>query len=203
MRTVAIIDDDHSVRRALERLLKSEGYAVWSFASADSYLLTAGDLDADCLLLDVNMPGRDGLALQESLTHSGAHSPPIVFLTGFGDIPMSVKAMKHGAVDFLQKPVDDRTLLDAIAAATARSTELRAERAQLAVIGSMLSTLTPRESEVLKHIAAGKLNKQIASDLNISEKTVKVHRGRVMNKLELRSVAQLVRLVERAGIALE
>lgn len=203
MHSVAIIDDDGSVRRALGRLLNSEGYAVAAFASAEAYLRAAGDVDADCLLLDIDMPGLDGLALQESLLRSAAHSPPIVFLTGVGDIPMSVRAMKGGAIDFLQKPVDDQILLDAVAAATARGRELRAERAQLSIIGSLLSTLTPRESEVLKHIAAGKLNKQIASDLKISEKTVKVHRGRVMSKLELRSVAQLVRLVERAGIDLE
>jgi FixJ family two-component response regulator len=199
MTIVVVIDDDASVRRATTRLLTSGGYRVLPFDCAETYLAEADNIDPDCLLLDVHMPGLDGMALQESLSALGAQ-PPIVFVTGYGDIPMTVRAMKRGAIDFLQKPVDEQDLLTAIATAVARGGELRRERQQLASLDVLLETLTPRESEVFKHIIQGKLNKQIASDLEISEKTVKVHRGRVMSKLEVRSVAELVRIADRAGV---
>jgi len=199
---VAVIDDDISVRRATTRLLTMAGYRVLPFDSAESYLDGLDAIEPDCILLDVYMPGMDGMALQESLSKFG-WQPPVVFMTGRGDIPMTVRAMKRGAIDFLQKPVDEQDLLTAIEAAVGRSRELRQEREQLASIDGLLENLTPRESEVLKHVVQGKLNKQIASDLDISEKTVKVHRGRVMAKLEVRSVAELVRIAERAGVALD
>lgn len=200
MPVVAVIDDDASVRQATSRLLMSAGYEAVPFASAEQFLEQAVEVDADCLVLDVNMPGLDGMALQEQLRVAGIRLP-IVFITGFGDIPMSVRAMKRGAIDFLQKPVDDEALLGVIDTAVQKSRELRREQAQLATLDGLLGSLTPREREVLRHIVQGKLNKQIANDLAISEKTVKVHRGRVMAKLEVRSVAELVRIAERAGIA--
>jgi FixJ family two-component response regulator len=196
---VAVIDDDDSVRQATSRLLMSAGYRVAPFESAERFIEQAGAVDADCLLLDVNMPGLGGMGLQQWLSDSGVRLP-IVFITGFGDIPMTVRAMKRGAVDFLQKPVDDEQLLAVIETAVLRSRELRREREQLESVTGLLGSLTPREREVFGHIVLGKLNKQIANDLAISEKTVKVHRGRVMAKLEVRSVAELVRIAERAGI---
>lgn len=197
---VAVIDDDASVRQATSRLLMSAGYRVAPFESAERFMQEAGEVDADCLLLDVHMPGLDGMGLQEWLSDSGVRLP-IVFITGFGDIPMTVRAMKRGAVDFLQKPVDDEALLAVIETAVERSRELKREREQLESVAGLVGSLTPREREVFRHIVLGKLNKQIASDLAISEKTVKVHRGRVMAKLEVRSVAELVRIAERAGVA--
>jgi len=200
MTIVAVIDDDPSVRQATSRLLMAAGYRVAPFESAEQFLEQAGEVDADCLLLDINMPGLDGMGLQASLSKAGSHLP-IVFITGFGDIPMTVRAMKQGAVDFLQKPVEDGALLAVIETAVERGRALRREREQLESLDGLLGSLTPREREVFRHIVQGKLNKQIANDLAISEKTVKVHRGRVMAKLEVRSVAELVRIAERVGIA--
>jgi FixJ family two-component response regulator len=150
-------------------------------------------------VLDVAMPGLDGLALQQALTDSGVHRP-VIFLTGKGDIPTSVRAMKAGAIDFLTKPVSSDVLLEAIARAEKTDAEARRHRAELAAIEAKLATLTPREREVLTHVAAGRLNKQIAGDLGTVEKTIKVHRSRMMEKLGVRTVADLVRLAEKAGV---
>lgn len=199
MTIVAVIDDDEAVRRATARLLTAEGYRVAQYESAEAYLEAADALDADCLLLDLRMPGLDGMDLQESLARSKAQ-PQIVFVTGFGDIPTTVRAMKLGAVDFLQKPVDAETLLAAIETAALRSEAARLERERLASLDGLLDSLTPREHEVFRQIIEGKLNKQIATELEISEKTVKVHRGRVMSKLGVRTVAELVRLAQQAQV---
>jgi RNA polymerase sigma factor (sigma-70 family) len=198
--TVFLIDDDASVRRALTRLIKSAGYQVQAFGSAREFLdqnVTADD--PACLVLDVRMPGLNGLDLQRELQRRNTNLP-IIFVTGHGDIPMSVKAMKAGAVDFLPKPVNDADLLNAVEQALARATRQGSEREQLEEIRQRLETLTPREREVLEHVVSGQLNKQIASDLGTVEKTVKVHRARVMEKMGVQSLAELVRIAERAGI---
>src|SRR5262249_35805822 len=153
-----------------------------------------------CAVLDVRLPGLDGLALQEALT-SGASHRPVIFITGKGDIPTTVLAMKAGAVDFLTKPVSDEVLLNAIARANAQDADVRKFRAELAAIQARIDTLTPREREVLTHVVAGRLNKQIAADLGTVEKTIKVHRSRMMEKMGVRTVADLVRMAERIGIS--
>jgi FixJ family two-component response regulator len=202
--TVFLVDDDASVRKALTRLIKSAGYQVQAFASARDFLehwATADDGPA-CLVLDVRMPGLSGLDLQQEL--QSANAPlPIIFITGHGDIPMSVKAMKHGAVDFLPKPVKDKALLGAIAQALERAVRERSAHDKLDDIRRRLETLTPREVEVLRLVITGMLNKQIAHQLGTVEKTIKVHRARVMEKMEVQSLAELVRLAERAGIGQE
>jgi FixJ family two-component response regulator len=202
--TVFLVDDDASVRKALTRLIKSAGYQVQAFASARDFLehwATAEDGPA-CLVLDVRMPGLSGLDLQQEL--QSANAPlPIIFITGHGDIPMSVKAMKHGAVDFLPKPVKDKALLGAIAQALERAARERSVHDKLDDIRRRLETLTPREVEVLRLVITGMLNKQIAHQLGTVEKTIKVHRARVMEKMEVQSLADLVRIAERAGIGQE
>jgi FixJ family two-component response regulator len=197
--TVFLVDDDPGVLKALARLLQTRGYAVQSFTSPQAFL---GNHDASvpgCAVLDVSMPDLDGLALQQALAAEGSQRP-VIFLTGKGDIPTSVRAMRAGAVDFLTKPVNDTDLLAAIARAEKDDSEIRAAAADLNSINARLATLTPREREVMTHVIAGRLNKQIAGDIGTVEKTVKVHRGRVMSKLRVRSVADLVRIAERAGI---
>jgi RNA polymerase sigma factor (sigma-70 family) len=198
--TVFLVDDDGSVRRALTRLIKSAGYAVQAFASARDFLeyWRASSQGAACLVLDVRMPGLTGLDLQRELQGTNTVLP-IVFITGHGDIPMGVKAMKEGAVDFLPKPVHDKELLKAIEQALARARQAHAERADLDNIKSRLDSLTPREREVMQLVVKGYLNKQIAFELGTVEKTVKVHRARVMEKMKVRSLAELVRLAERTG----
>ena len=196
---VYVVDDESGLRKALTRLLQSEGYTVESFASAQDFLAgPAADRDG-CLVLDVAMPGIDGLELQRRLTAAGARLP-IIFLTGHGDIPMSVRAIKAGAADFLAKPVDESDLLRAVREARQKVEAGRAARAQEAGLRARLDQLTPREREVLEHLLAGKLNKQIAADLGTVEHTIKVHRGRVMQKMGLASFAELVRAAERLGI---
>ncbi|MGR8932995.1 MAG: response regulator transcription factor [Gammaproteobacteria bacterium] len=196
--TVFVIDDDASVLKALTRLLRSAGWHVAPFASPQAFLEQRDPDVPGCLVLDVAMPGFDGLALQQTLlAEDGA--PPIVFLTGQGDIPMSVQAMKQGASDFLTKPVHDNDLLAAVHDAIDRDRMLRQARSELLTIRKRLASLTPREREVLRHVVSGKLNKQIAADLGTAEKTVKVHRAHLMQKLHVRSLADLVRLSERAG----
>jgi FixJ family two-component response regulator len=152
-----------------------------------------------CAVFDVSMPDLDGLALQEALSSLGAQRP-VIFITGKGDVPTSVRAMKAGAIDFLTKPVSDKDLLSAIVRAVERDTEDRRNLAELASIEAKLATLTPREREVLAHVVAGRLNKQIAGDLGTVEKTIKVHRGRMMEKMGVRTVADLVRMAEKAGV---
>jgi FixJ family two-component response regulator len=197
--TVTVVDDDAAVRKGLARLLRSAGHAVETFASAGEFLERRVPGAAGCLVLDVNMPGLNGLQLQEALAGDGG-GLPIIFLTGRGDIPMSVQAMKRGAVDFLTKPVSDETLLSAVDLALERDRLQRSIRAEVDRIRARLATLTPREREVFAHVVAGHLNKQTAAELGTVEKTIKVHRARVMEKMEVRSVAELVHLAERAGL---
>jgi RNA polymerase sigma factor (sigma-70 family) len=196
---VFIVDDDASVRKSLERLVRSVGLWGEAFASAPEFLQRAAADGPSCLVLDVRMPGVSGLALQEMLTKAG-HRIPIIFITGHGDITMSVRAMKAGAVDFLAKPFNDQDLLEAIQEAIARDRRARQERAMLQDIQRRVDTLTPRERDVMALVVAGMLNKQIAAALGTSEKTVKVHRARVMPKMQVQSVAQLVLLAEKVGL---
>jgi FixJ family two-component response regulator len=200
MTTVFLVDDDSSVRKALARLIRAAGYEVAPFASARQFLEskpeTAG---VACLVLDVRMPGVNGLELQEAL-QAAKIAIPIIFITGYGDIPMGVQAMKAGAVDFLPKPVCQETLLPAIEQALARAAGQRAEAAQLVDIRRRLESLTPREREVMALVVTGMLNKQIAWELGTVEKTIKVHRSRVMEKMAVDSIAELVRLAEKVGI---
>ena len=198
--TVFVVDDDSSVRKGLKRLLKSAGYGVEAFASADEFLAFDSRSDGPaCLVLDMQMPGLNGLDLQEKLI-SRYYTRPIIFITGHGDIPTSVRAMKKGAVEFLTKPFDDRDLLDAVHEALRKDLQTRTVLNERAKIHQRLATLTPREHEILTYVIAGLLNKQIAYVLKISEKTVKVHRGRVMEKTGVESLAELVRFAEKAGV---
>jgi FixJ family two-component response regulator len=200
MFTVFVVDDDAGVLKALSRLLRANGYHVEPFASPQTFLAHHDASVPGCAVFDVAMPGFNGLELQQALTARGS-ARPIIFLTGEGDIPTSVQAMKAGAIDFMTKPVDERGLLGAIARAEAQDTKIRQSQAELGLIEAKLATLTPREREVLSHVVAGRLNKQIAGDLGTVEKTIKVHRGRVMEKLGVRTVADLVRMAEKAGIS--
>jgi FixJ family two-component response regulator len=196
--TVVIVDDDPSVLLALSRLLRSAGWNTATFASPDEFLSRYDLAQPGCLLLDVAMPGLNGLQLQLRLSERGCLLP-IIFLTGRGNIPTSVRAMKAGAIDFLTKPVRDKALLEAIQVAVEKDRLARRARAEAASIAGRLGALTPREQEVLRHVIAGRLNKQIASDLGTTEQTIKVHRARVMEKMGVGSVAELVRVTERAG----
>jgi FixJ family two-component response regulator len=197
--TVFVVDDDDAVRKAISRLLRSAGMAVAVFASAGEFLSQYDPAAPGCVVLDLAMPDFNGLQLQTILGNKGC-TLPIIFLTGHGDVPKSVQAMKHGAFDFLTKPVNAKKLLPAIHAAIERDAVTRQAQAELSGIRARLDTLTPREREVLEHVVAGKLNKQIASELGITEATIKMHRGRVMEKMKARSVAELTRLTERCGI---
>ena len=196
---VSIVDDDASVRKGLARLVKAAGYAVETFASATEYLARSHPEDPCCLLRDARMPGLSGLELQEALTRTGRRVS-IVFISGHGDVPGSVKAMKSGAVDFLTKPVDDRELLGAIERAVVKALQDRREQAVTTDVHDRIKTLTPREAQVFALVVTGRLNKEIAADLGIGEKTVKVHRGRVMEKMRAGSVAELVRLADQGGV---
>jgi|SRR5687767_6212987 len=197
--TVFIVDDDPAVLKSLSRLLRANQVNVVTFGSPQEFLERYDPHTPGCLVLDVAMPGLNGLELQEALTAKGS-AIPIIFLTGHGDIPMSVQAIKGGALDFLTKPVHDNDLLKAVEAALEKDRIERQSRAELDDIQERLATLTPREREVLIHVVSGQLNKQIAYDLGTVEKTIKVHRARVMEKMKVGSVAELVRLTERAGI---
>ena len=196
---VSVVDDDPSVRRSLARLVKGAGYRVEAFASAHEFLARPPDDGPACLVLDVRMPGLTGLDLQETLTIA-AHWTSIIFITGYRDVRASVKAMKAGAVDFLTKPVDDQELLGAIERAVARASAARLEEDRVTEIRERIKTLTPREAEVFALVVTGMLNKQIAFDLGVSEKMVKVHRGRVMEKMRAGSIAELVRLADEGGV---
>jgi FixJ family two-component response regulator len=192
---VVIVDDDAAIRNALRELMLSAGMQAACFASTRE-LIDADVLERPgCLILDVRMPGTSGLDLQRQLAISG-NPKPIVFLTGHGDIPMTVQAMKSGAVDFLTKPVRDQTLLDAVVAAIQRDVAQRAKAEVVNCAVRRMQTLTPREREVMAAVARGRLNKQIAFDLGISEVTVKVHRGNVMRKMQAASVGELIRIWE-------
>ena len=197
--TVFIIDDDASIRKSLSRLLRSADYTVETFPCAEEFL-SRGHFDGiGCLLLDVQMPGLSGTDLQEELSRA-AYSMPIIFITGHGNIPMSVQAMKKGAVNFLAKPFDDEELLQGVREALEKDRKAKAGRAEVHDALRCIEQLTPREQEVLRYVITGMLNKQIALKLGIAEKTIKVHRGRVMEKLGVDSVAELVRLAEKADI---
>jgi FixJ family two-component response regulator len=198
--TVHLVDDDAGVRKALSRLLRAKGYEVQSYVSAQEFLERHDPAAPGCAVLDVAMPDLDGLALQQALTTGGSHRP-VIFITGKGDVPTSVRAMKAGALDFLTKPVREKDLLDAIQRAEARDAELRLLHSELDSIQARISTLTPREREVFTHVVAGRLNKQIAGELGTVEKTIKVHRSRMMEKLGLRTVADLVRMAEKAQVS--
>lgn len=197
--TVFIVDDDASVRKSLARLMQAHGRKAVDFPSAEDFLRRHDPRQPGCLVLDLSMPGIDGLVLQRQL--DTADIPlPIVFITGHGTIPASVQAMKAGAIDFLTKPVGQDVLLRAIDAAIEKDRVTRQRREEIAAIEARLSALTPREREVLTYVVAGKVNKQIAGALGTVEKTIKVHRSRVMQKLGVTSVAELVKLAGRVGI---
>jgi FixJ family two-component response regulator len=197
--TVFLVDDDPSILRALTRLLRASGHPVSAFRSPRDFLAHHDAAVPGCVVLDLAMPGLNGLELQGALAAAGCQRP-IVFLSGHGDVPSSVRAMKAGAVDFLTKPVSEENLLAAIQRAIERDCLMRRARAELQAIGERLNRLTPREREVLQHVVTGQLNKQIAADLGTVEKTVKVHRSRVMEKMGVRSLADLVRITERIGL---
>ena len=197
--TVFIVDDDASVREALANLMRSVGLHAQLFASAQEFLKTPQPDSPACLILDVRMPGLGGLDCQRQLADSGCHIP-IIFMTGHGDIPMSVRAMKAGAVDFLTKPFRDQDLLDVVQQAIDRDRLRRAEERDLTDLRDRLIGLTPRERDVMAWVVSGRLNKQIAGELGTSEITVKVHRGHVMRKMQADSVADLVRMAGRLGV---
>jgi two-component system response regulator FixJ len=195
---VHVIDDDASFRVSLARLLKASGYTVETHASAADFLAELGD-GAGCVVTDLRMPGMDGLELQQALKR-GANVLPVVFLTGEGDIPTTVQAMRQGAEDFLTKRAPKEELLAAVDRAIARDARSRAESARLHALWARFDNLTNRELEVLRHVVAGRLNKQIAANLGISERTVKLHRTAITTKLQAHSVAELTRLAQASGL---
>jgi FixJ family two-component response regulator len=196
---VGVVDDDQSVRRGLRRLFKSAGYAAETFASAEDYLAREIFEGPICLVLDVRMPGLNGLGLQEALESRGG-CEQIVFITGHSDVPSCTQAMKNGAVDFLMKPFDDGELIEAVKRALKRGQEFRRKRGEKREARGRINKLTPREFEVFRFVIMGLLNKQIAAELHTAEKTIKVHRGRVMQKLGVTSVPDLMRVSQRAGV---
>jgi len=196
---VYVIDDDESMRRSVKRLLKSHGFEAETFSSAGDFLSLERAAGPACLVLDLSLPGMSGIDLQKEMEKRKIDLP-IVFITGYGDIPTSVEAMKGGAVDFLTKPFNTKALLEAIARAMARARGDEKRRLQRTAVEKRIGALTPRELEVMRLVIKGMLNKQIASQLGTSIKTIKVHRSRVMQKMEAESVADLVRLAAKAGI---
>ena len=197
---VCVVDDDQSVRRGLRRLFKSAGYAAETFASAEDYLAREIFEGPACLVLDVRMPGLNGLDLQKTLESRGA-CEQIVFITGHNDVATCTQAMKNGAVDFLMKPFDSEELIDAVKHALRRGKEHLRKRTERRAARGRIDKLTPREFEVLRFVIMGLLNKQIAAELHTAEKTIKVHRGRVMQKVGVTSVPDLIRISQRAGVS--
>ncbi|MGY1520033.1 response regulator transcription factor [Luteimonas sp. A482] len=196
--TIYVIDDDGEVRDALARLLRSLGHDVRAYPDADAFLLDGPPAAGGCLLLDINLPGMSGPQLHARMRALDLHLP-VIYLTGQGSVSAGVRAMKDGALDFLEKPVDEAVLGAAIDRAITQQRDGWAVQRELDEINHCLATLSPREREVMDHVIAGRLNKQVAADLGIAEKTVKVHRGRVMQKMQVRSVAQLVRRCDAVG----
>ena len=199
---VFIVDDDASMRNSLRRLVASVGFEVEAFAGARAFLDARRPDTPGCLLLDVRLPGLSGLDLQRALADTDAELP-IVFITGHGDIPMTVRAMKAGAVEFLTKPFRDQELLDAINLGIERDRTRRREAGAVAELKARFESLTARERQIMAHVVTGRMNKQIAGDLDVSEITVKVHRGQVMRKMEARSFADLVRMADKLRLAME
>jgi FixJ family two-component response regulator len=195
---VFIVDDDDSVRKALARLIKSVDLNVETFASADDFLKRQPHNGPACLVLDIRMPGLSGLDLQDELVAAG-RTLPIIFISAHGSIPLSVRAMRAGAVDFIEKPFEDQTLLDAINQSLKKDRQAKLEQAELREIQRRVDSLTPREREVFVHVVSGKLNKHIAFELGTSERTIKAHRARVMKKMQANSLADLIRLAEKVG----
>jgi FixJ family two-component response regulator len=196
---IAIVDDDPSVRRGLQRLIRSAGWKTETFASAQEFLVRCQSDSPNCVLLDLQMPGLSGLDLQKRMTEVEL-GVPIIFLTGHGDIPASVQAMKSGAVEFLTKPVDEEELLQAIQEAVERDRRTRQQRAEMSELRGRYKSLTAREQEVMEQVISGMLNKQIAAEMNITEDTVKFHRGHIMRKMRADSLADLVRMAGDLGI---
>jgi FixJ family two-component response regulator len=196
---IYVVDDDESVRRALGALVRVAGLRVQTFPSAQEFLAFSRPDVPSCLVLDVQLPGLSGLDLQEELAKADIQIP-IIFLTGHGDIPMTVRAMKAGAQEFLTKPFDDEDLLEAIHEAIKRDRVARRERANMRTLYDRYNSLTPREQEVMKWVVSGLLNKQIAAELGISEIMIKVHRGQVMQKMQAKSLADLVRMSEKLAL---
>jgi two-component system, LuxR family, response regulator FixJ len=192
--TVFVVDDDQAVRESLALLVQSVGLEAETFASARDFLDAYRPDRHGCLITDIRMPGMSGLELQERLSADGHHIP-IIVLTGFGDVPTAVRALKGGAVDFVEKPFNPQSLLDLVQQAIVRDAEIREQAARAAALAERMALLTPREQEVMELVVAGKANKVIAIDLSISERTVELHRGRIMKKMQARSLAELMRMV--------
>ena len=196
---VYVVDDDPSMRRSLESLLRSVGHEVRLFASAPEFMQATRKDTPGCLVLDVRLPGMSGLAFQQELAKAGV-ALPIIFVTGHGDVPMTVRAMKAGAAEFLTKPFDDQILLDAVHAALERDRARRRDAASLAALRARYDGLTERERQVMSHVVTGWVNKRIAAQLDLSVVTVKVHRGQVMRKMQAKSLADLVRMADRLSV---
>lgn len=196
---VYVVDDDHGVRDSLKLLLRSVGLQCETYESAPAFLKAYRRGKVDCLVADIRMPGMSGLDLQQALIDQKADIP-IIFITGHGDVPMAVNAMKHGAMDFLQKPFRDQELLDRVNGALEQARDSFEEHLEIDEIRRRLEALTPRESEVMEMVVQGSANKVIAMDLGVSQRTVELHRARVMRKMKVRSLAELVRMVERTRV---
>jgi FixJ family two-component response regulator len=197
--TVVVIDDDAGIRDALQSLLRSVGFQVELFASVQEYLENDHPEGPGCLVLDVRLPGRSGLDFLDDLSKANSHVP-VIFISGFADVPMSVRAMKAGAVEFLTKPVRHQDLLEAVQSAVERDRVRRSSEQAVAALQATFNTLSPREREVMAHVVVGRLNKVIAGELNLTEATVKVHRAQVMRKMAARSVADLIRMADRLAL---